>query len=241
LALIGAHALGIAFTPDPAQAATQLDARTAAAGLKEALSMGTSHAVDLLGNFDGYLGNPEVRIPMPEQLEFLESSLKLLGADDMADEFVTSMNRAAETAAPLAKDVFLDAIREITFDDALRIVRGEKHEATDYLHERAGPRLSDLFEPIVSDQLDSVGATQAFNGLMTRASRNPLIGDLAFDLPEYVTEKALDGMFLMIAKEEEKIREDPLARTTDLLKTVFGGEADKQKVPWWKRVFSSDD
>jgi hypothetical protein len=223
--------------------AAALDGRTAAAGLKEALNVGTGNAVDFLGRPDAYLGNLDVRIPMPEKLQFIEKAGRLFGADALADEFVTSMNRAAEAAAPLARDVFVAAIKEMSFDDALRIVRGKQHEATDYLQRSAGPRLTELFLPIVNEQLQTVGTTQSFERLMGRAKNHPLAAGVSFDLPEYVTGKALDGLFLVIAREEEKIRADPAARTTELLKTVFGaGAADEgAKKPWWKRVLSRDD
>ncbi len=236
-----AGAAPAAFLALAPSASAALDGRTAAAGLREALTVGTGRAVDTLGQTDGYLGNLDVRIPMPEKLEFVEKTGRLLGADDMVDEFITSMNRAAESAAPLARDVFVDAIKAMSFDDALRIVRGQQHEATDYLQSTSGPRLAELFRPLVEEQLDAVGATRSFEQLMDRARRNPLSSGLTFDLPDYVTGKALDGLFLMIAREEEKIRADPAARTTELLKTVFGGGAEEGgKRPWWRRVLKRD-
>ncbi len=217
---------------------TTLDPRTAADGLKEALGVGTSRSVDLLGRPDGYLKNVDVRIPMPEKLRFVEKSLRTIGRGNLVDEFVTSMNRAAETAAPLARSVFLDTIKHMSFEDALQIVRGRDHEATDYLRQNAGPKLDTLFRPIVAERLDKVGTTRSFDAMMSRASGLPFGGKSAFNLDEYVTGKALDGMFLMIGREEENIRKDPVARTTELLKTVFGavGESGKKKSPWWKKA-----
>ncbi len=238
-----AFALGLFVAALPAAAAgTRLDDETAASGLKEALGIGTTRAVETLGRLDGYLGNPEVRIPMPERMESLGRALRKIGQDELVDELETSMNRAAEAAAPLAKDVFLTAIKGMTFRDAVTIVRGSGHEATDYLIEHAGPELGERFRPIVGEQLDSVGATRAFNDFMRRTERLPFVDRPAVDLSEHVTSKAIDGLFLMIAREEEKIRKDPLARTTDLLRTVFGGDTDEQeeKRPWWKRVLSRD-
>ncbi len=221
-------------------AGATLDSRTAANGLKEALGVGTSGSVDLLGRPDGYLKNVDVRIPMPEKLHVVDTSLRTIGKGNLVDEFVTSMNRAAETAAPLARSVFLDTIKQMSFADAVKIVRGKDHEATDYLRANAGPRLDTLFRPIVAGQLDKVGTTRSFDAMMGRMSSLPFAGKVAFDLDAYVTAKALDGMFLMIGREEEKIRRDPVARTTDLLKTVFGGsgESGKKKTPWWKKVVS---
>lgn len=221
----------------PSRGATSLDPKTAASGLKEALGVGTSRSVDVLGRPDGYLKNLDVRIPMPDRLRVVDRSLRTIGRGNMVDEFVTSMNRAAEAAAPLARSVFLDTIKQMSFSDAVKIVRGKDHEATDYLRTNAGPRLDTLFRPIVQGQLDRVGTTRSFNAMMGRASSLPLGGKVAFDLNAYVTGKALDGLFLMIGREEEKIRKDPVARTTDLLKIVFGGATPK-KVPWWKKAVS---
>jgi len=217
-----------------------LDSKTAAAGLKEALGAGTTRSVAFLGRPDGYLKNLDVRIPMPERLQFMENGLRTIGRGDLVEEFVTSMNRAAESAAPLARDVFLDTIKNIGFEDAMKIVRGKDHEATDYLRTNAGAKLGTLFRPIVADQLGRVGATRSFDAMMKRASKLPFAGKSTFNLEVYVTDKALDGLFLMIGREEEKIRKDPVARTTDLLKKVFGaaGETGKKDVPWWKKVVS---
>ena len=221
----------------PAVADTKLDSATADAGLKEALRMGVNRAVSELGRIDGYLENPDVRIPVPDKLEQLDKMLRTVGLDSVNDKFETSMNRAAEAAAPLAKEVFVETIKQMSITDVIEIVRGEGHEATDYLRKHAGEELAARFAPIVSEQLDAVGATRSFNELMDSTANLPFVSKPVFDLEDYVTEKALDGMYFMIAKEEERIREDPLARTTDLLKTVFGSAADRdEKVPWWKKL-----
>ena len=233
--------LGLLAVFLPAGTPLALDTETAVAGLKEALGVGSTRAVDILGQVDGYLGNDDVRVPMPEKLKTVEKGLKMFGAEHLVDEFVISMNRAAEAAAPLATEVFLDTIKGMSFKDARRIVGGTEHEATDYLRENAGGRLEELFLPIVDQQLETVGTTKALENLMASASRNPLTSGLSFDLPDYVTGKALDGMFLMISREEEKIRDDPGARTTELLKKVFGGDDGGKKKPWWKRAFKGED
>ena len=221
---------------------TSLDPRTAADGLKEALNVGTGRSVDVLGRPDGYLKNLDVKIPMPEKLRVVDKSLRAIGRSSLADEFVTSMKRAAEAAAPLARSVFIDTIKQMSFQDAMTIVRGKNHEATDYLRTNSGPKLDTLFRPIVGQQLDRVGTTRSFDAMMGRASTLPLVGKSAFDLNAYVTGKALDGLFFMIGKEEEKIRKDPVARTTDLLKKVFGAAADsgKKKTPWWQKAISGE-
>jgi len=194
-------------------------------GLREALRVATGRAVESLGRSDGYLGNELVRIEVPEKLRSIETALRTVGADDLVDEFVTSLNRSAEAAAPLARDVFVDSIREMTFSDAVAILRGERHEATDYFRVHAGPRIAELFRPIVDDRLESVGATRSFNQLADRAAGLPFVRRPVFDLTGYVTDEALDGLFATLAREEQRIREDPLARTTELLRKYFGDPA----------------
>ena len=214
-----------------APAGAVLDARTAANGLKEALGIGTSRSVELLGRPDGYLKNQDVRIPMPEKLQLVGKSLQTIGKGAVVDEFVTSMNRAAEAAAPQARRVFLDTIRQMSFADALQIAGGKDHEATDFLRKNASSKLSTLFRPIIAEQLDKVGTTRSFSAMMGSTANLPFAGKGGFHLEDYVTDKALDGMFLMIGREEEKIRKDPVARTTGLLKKVFGAAIDPGKKP----------
>ena len=193
-------------------------------GLREALRVGTDRAVDSVGRLDGYLDNPEIKIPVPEKLDAVAQALRIIGAGQIVDEFTISMNRAAEAAAPMAKQVFLDAVRRMTFEDAMTILRGNNHEATDYFRASAGPELERLFRPIVADKLESVGATRSFNDLMRKVDDLPLVSSPAIDLTDYVTSEAMDGLFLMLAREEERIRTDPVARTTELLKKYFGPE-----------------
>lgn len=197
-------------------------------GLREALRVGTGRAVGAVGRADGFLGNPDIRIPIPEKLRKVEKALRMIGADRVVDEFTTSMNRAAEAAAPVAKQVFLDAVKRMTFEDAMTILRGRDHEATDYFRGSAGPELERLFRPIVDEKLESVGATRSFNNLMQNVDDLPLVNRPSIDLNDYVTGEALDGLFLMLAREEERIRTDPLARTTELLKKYFGREESQQ-------------
>lgn len=195
---------------------------TPADGLREALRVGTIRAVDSLGRVDGYLEDAAVRIPVPPKLEKLAKGLRSIGAGFIVDDFVTSMNRAAEAAAPVAKGIFFDAVREMSFSDALAILHGDAHEATDYLEERSRARLARLFKPIVAEKLDSAGATRAFEQLMRETEKIPFMERPVFDLEQFVTGAALDGLFFTIAREEEKIRQDPLARTTALLRKYFG-------------------
>ena len=218
-------------------AAKKLKPAKAASGLKEALSNGSVRAVQILGAVDGYLGNPEVRIEPPKGLRTVEKGLRLVGQEQLVDEFVTSMNRAAEAAAPLAKEVFLEAIKEMSFEDAVGIVRGGDHAATDYLDEHSREKLRTLFQPIVAEKLQEVGATARFDAMVDRYMTLPFAGKPAIDLEGHVTNAALDGMFYMIGKEEENIRTNVVARTSDLLKEVFkeqDGSGDGKK--WWEKL-----
>jgi hypothetical protein len=217
LAATGCGALLSAGKParDPLASATPED------GLREALTIGTMRAVEALGRANGYLGNEAVKIPLPEKLRTIEKALRVVGRSQVVDDFVTSMNRAAEAAAPVAKDVFLGAVRAMTFRDAWTILRGKGHEATDYLRANAGPRLRELFLPIVSEKLGQVGATRDFDRLMARSAEIPFVGKPAFELDGYVADRALDGLFATLAQEEERIRKDPIARTTELLRKFF--------------------
>lgn len=217
---------GCATLMDSLETVSASETSTPADGLREALKVGTARAVDSLGRVDGYLGRPEVRLEVPEKLEPLARALRTLGRGDLVDEFQTSINRAAEAAVPVARDVFLASIREMTFGDAMAILRGSGHEATDYFREHAGPRLAERFRPIVDDKLETVGATRKFNDLMDDLRRVPLVERPVFDLGEHVTSEALRGLFLTLEREEEKIRRDPAARSTALLRKWFGARVE---------------
>jgi hypothetical protein len=198
---------------------------TAADALREALTVGTDRAVDRLGRPDGYLGEHALRIDVPDDVEPVARALRVFGRDDLVAEFVTGMNRAAEAAAPLARDVFFRSIREMTFDDAMTILRGDGHEATDYLDRSARSRLVAAFRPVIDAKLNTVGATRSYRELMDEVSHVPFVDRPTMDLADYVTNRALDGLFLSLAREEEKIRRDPAARTTELLRTWFSRPA----------------
>jgi hypothetical protein len=193
-----------------------------AAALRELLSQGSVQAVTSLGRTDGYFANPRVRIPMPENLRRIERALRRLGQGETADEFVLSLNRAAETAAPEAKAVFLEVVRGLTLRDAVDIVRGPDDAATRYLRRTAGATLTSRFLPIVARATEQVGVTARYKKLTRRAAFAGGAIDLsALDLDNYVTQRALDGLFLLIADEEQRIRRDPAARTSELLRRVF--------------------
>jgi hypothetical protein len=191
-------------------------------GLKEALQIGTENAVQTVSKLDGYYKNPKIRIPLPDSVQKTEKILRAAGYGSKVDEFELSMNRAAEKAAPQAKGLFMDAIKQMTFMDAKKILNGRENEATLYFKDKTSPRLKEVSKPIVHQAMGEVGVTKSYQDLEQSARSVPFAGTFAFDLDQYVTDRALDGLFLMVAEEEKKIRQDPMARTTDLLKKVFG-------------------
>ncbi len=198
-----------------------LDAQTIAAGLKEALQQGTDRGVDTLGRVGGYLGNTQVRISVPEELRKAEKFLRKIGADRYADNFIVSLNRAAESAVPHAKAIFADVIHNMTVSDAVGILKGPDNAATQYFRRNSEARLSASFRPIVADATSRVGVTSYYKDFVRRAERLRLGQSKNMDLDNYITQKALDGLYLMIAAEERRIRQDPVARTTELLRKVF--------------------
>jgi hypothetical protein len=191
------------------------------AGLKEALRVGTGNAVRTLSQPGGYLDNPKTRIPLPESVQKVDGLLRAAGFGSQLDEFDLSMNRAAEAAAPEAKSVFWDAITGMNFEDAREILQGRENEATLYFKDKTSDRLKGVFKPIVHDSMDRVGATRSYQALEDKLSRIPFAGDMDLSLDDYVTDKALDGLFYMLGQEEMNIRQNPSARVTDLLKEVF--------------------
>jgi hypothetical protein len=199
-----------------------LTEKDAADGIREALVNGTGQSVKLVSVLDGYWGNPEIRIPFPEEAKDMESKLRNIGMGKKVDEFNVSMNRAAEKAAAEAKPIFVAAIKGMTVRDAITIVRGANNAATMYLKNTTSPELINKFQPIIKTSLDNVNATRYWSDLITIYNKIPLVRKMNPDLTAYVTQKAIDGLFIMIAKEELKIRKDPMARTSELLKRVFG-------------------
>lgn len=195
-----------------------------AAGLKEALGKGVKSAVNSLGKPNGFLLNPRVKIPLPKSLQKLEKGLRLAGQGRSVDAFVASMNNAAEKAVPVAIDVFVDAIKQMSFDDARKILlSGQKDSATQFFRRTSEETLRGKFRPIVEEFTAKTGVTQKYKTMVGKAGfAAQLLGKDATDLDGYVTQKALDGLFLLVADEEAKIRENPIGRTTALLKKVFG-------------------
>ena len=197
------------------------------AGLKEALVTAASHASSSLGAAGGYLDDPLVRIPMPERLASMEKAVRLAGQGKMADEFIASMNRAAEQAAPEALDIFTRSVKAMSFEDARAILGGPDDAATSYLRTTSTGELVQRFRPIVEKATASVGVTRRYKDMAgSLSSLAALTGVEMDDLDGYVTDKAVQGLFAVMAQEEKDIRENPAARTTALLQKVFGSSGD---------------
>ena len=195
-----------------------------AGGLKEALSKGLKSAVDTLGRDNGFLDDVRVKIPLPNSLQKLEKALRVAGQGKAVDEFVVSMNHAAEKAVPVAFDVFVEAVKKMSFDDARQILfSGQADSATQYFRRTSEENLRGKFRPIVEEFTAKTGVTGNYKAMVGKAGfAAQLLGKDATDLDGYVTQKALDGLFFMVGEEEKKIRTDPIGRTTSLLKKVFG-------------------
>jgi hypothetical protein len=199
-------------------------------GLKEALGKGVQQAVSRLGQDGGFLTNANVKIPMPEKLRTVEKTLRVLKQDKLADDFVATMNHAAEKAVPEAAGVFGDAIKGMSIADAKTILAGTNNAATQYFRRTTETNLYVKFLPIVKQATDQTGVTSAYKQLMAKAEGansfgsfgRSLVGGESLDVDAYVTNKALDGLFKMVADEEKLIRQNPAARTTALLQKVFG-------------------
>ncbi len=191
-------------------------------GLKEALRVGTENTVTMTGKRDGYFMNQAIKILMPEKLQNFEQVLRAVGYGSQIDEFVLSMNRAAERAAPQAQSIFWGAIKAMSFEDARNILGGHATAATEYFQGKTADRLAAAFKPIVGKALNEVGVTRRYKNLVEGFQAIPFVNTESIDLDHYVTTKSLAGLFLVLGEEEKKIRTHPAARVTDLLKEVFG-------------------
>jgi len=222
--------------PGASPSGSKLPSSDIAAGLKEALARGTTNAINSLGREGGFWNNAKVRIPLPGKLEQAGKLARQLGQGAKVDAFELSMNRAAEQAVPQVAEIFGDAIRRMTLDDARGILAGGDHAATDFFRRTAGEALTARIRPIVARATDSVGVTQKYKAFTAGSMGGELGGVLgalgggksakggnALDLDDYVTAKTLDGLFTTIGEQEQSIRHNPAARTSDLLKKAFGG------------------
>jgi len=204
---------------DPAKGA--LSEKDAAEGIKEALVKGTGESVAIVSKTDGYFLNPEIKIPFPENAKTIETTLRNIGLGSKVDELVITLNRAAEDAAKGAQSIFVAAITAMKISDAIQIVGGKNDAATQYLKKTTTTELRAKFSPLIKTSLDKVDATRIWHELITTYNQIPFVNKQNPDLTEYVTDKAINGLFTMIAREELKIRQDPAARTSELLRKVF--------------------
>ena len=198
------------------------DSDAQAQAVRQALSQSADMAVNRLGRVNGYWENPQVRIPLPESLRRVEKMLRRYGLERYADDFSESLNRAAEAAVPAAKPVLLTAIRDMSLDDAVGIVRGDEDAATRYFRLHTDVVLHERLKPIVALATARANVTAAYKRLMKKVTvLDKTVDPGHLDLDAYVTRAALDGLYLLMAEEERRIRRNPLARSTDLLKKVF--------------------
>ncbi|HVO80912.1 MAG TPA: DUF4197 domain-containing protein [Terriglobales bacterium] len=193
------------------------------AGLKQALEVSTGKAVALTGKPDGFLKNAAIKILLPPKLKTVGQGLRMLGMGAKVDELEVGMNRAAEQAAPKAKAIFLAALKKMTFDDARQILTGGDTAATEYFKRTASADLTAAFSPIVHQSMERVGVVQQYNQVINSAPGGSVLAG-QFDLDKYVVGKTLDGLFYMLGQEEKRIRKNPAAQTTALLREVFGGK-----------------
>lgn len=193
-----------------------------AQGLREALKVGSERVVQQVGVTDGFNADPEIHIPLPENMRTVQRALGRIGLSSMADDVELKLNRAAEAAAPRAKQLFWDAITAMTLEDVRAIYEGPTDAATQYFRRTMSGPLRETMRPVVDDTLQQVGAIRSYDAAIARYKDIPFVPDVKADLTNHVLERALDGIFLYLAREEAAIREQPVKRTTDILKRVFG-------------------
>ena len=207
-----AHALSLA----------DITGKDASGGLKEALTQGAGKAVELLGRQDGFLGNPKVKIPLPESVQKVEGMMRGLGMGKQADELVNAMNRAAEAAVPQAKTLLVNSIKQMSVEDAKGILSGGEDSATQYFRRTTSGPLGEKFKPVVQKAMAKVKLAEKYDQLAGKAAKFGLVREQDAHLENYVTQKTLDGLYLMIAEEEKAIRQDPAGAAGKLAKKVFG-------------------
>lgn len=209
-----------AMQPSSADTSGLSDSKISA-GLMQALRVSTSNAVARTGRPDGFLKNEAIKILLPEKLATIGKGMRLMGMAAPVDELEVGMNRAAEQATPKAKAIFLSALKKMTFDDARKILTGNDTAATEYFKRTSSPELTTAFSPIVHRSMENVGVVKKYETLMQSAPSISTLGG-SLDIDKYVVGKTLDGLFYMLGQEEQKIRKNPAAQTTSLLKEVFG-------------------
>lgn len=198
-----------------------LTAEEVSAGLKEALSKGATKGAQVASKTNGYYKNAKIRIPIPPEMEEVERTLRQVGLGDEVDNFIVTLNRGAEEAAKKAAPIFVDAIKSMTIKDAWGILKGDDNAATAYLVRTTSPKLKVEFRPVIEDALKKVNATKYYSDIVNTYNRIPGVTKINPDLTDYATEKAIEGLFVLVAEEEANIRENPAARTSELLRRVF--------------------
>lgn len=221
---------GVLSKPAAAPTASSVDALSSAdinAGLKEALTRGADAAVAQLGQKDGFFGNAALKIPLPPSLQKAEKAMRMFGMGKQADQLVLSMNRAAEAAVPEAKPLLINAVKEMTLEDAKGILTGGKTSATDFFRKKTEAKLTERFEPIVKTSTDKVGLAQQYNRYAGAAAQFNLVDKKQANVEQYVTQQALDRLYTLIGEKEAAIRANPLQAGSELLKKVFGAVSGK--------------
>ncbi|MEF8824352.1 MAG: DUF4197 domain-containing protein [Desulfohalobiaceae bacterium] len=200
----------------------RLSDATIGAGLKEALKVGTAEVVERLGQTNGFFKNPEIHIPLPDSLSKVQSTLHTMGASFLLDDLELRLNRAAERATPVAKELFWQSIREMTFRDVRSIYNGPQDAATQYFRKKMSERLGREMRPVIEDALSQVGAVRSYERVMDKYTSMPFVPDAKANLVSYTVDKSLEGVFTVLAREEAAIRNNPAKQSTELLRTVFG-------------------
>ena len=221
-ALDTAKTIGAQSLETPKAAPTNLSQDEMINGFKEALALGVKRAVEKASKDGGFLNNPEIRIPLPSRLEQVATLLKGVGLENQVSAFENTMNKAAEKAAAQALPIFGQAVKDITFEDAKRLLTGGDTAITEYFKSKTWDELYNKFLPVIHETAQQVGVTQSYEALVSQPTVNQLIKKTDFDLDHYVSQRTLEGLFTLLGEEERRIRENPTARTTDILKKVFG-------------------
>ncbi len=203
------------------EAASELTVEEIGAGLKEALKVGSQNVVSQLGTTDGFNKDSDIHIPLPKSLDTVKKMLDKVGMSYLFEDLELKLNRAAEVATPRAKQLFFDAIAQMTLEDVKGIYNGPDDAATQYFKGKMSPQLAEEMKPVIENTLSEVGAVKAYDSMMKEYTALPFVPDVKANLTGHVIEKGMDGIFYYMAKEEVAIRKDPVARTTDLLKKVF--------------------
>jgi hypothetical protein len=210
--------------PSPATTSSALTRQDIIAGLKDALEIGSANVLQKVGKENGFYGDSRIHIPLPQKFQDAQTVLSRLQLSGMLDELETRLNRAAEHAAPQTKEIFWQAIKGMSFDDAMRIYKGPQDAATLYFKEKTTPALKETIRPIVAKTLQEAGAVQLYDQFIGKYSRLPFVPDLKTDLTAHVCDRALAGIFTYLAEEEAAIRTNPAKRTTELLRKLFADQ-----------------